>query len=66
MLDKRYANKPKKDGGQMAKKNRKIGTCSTAPPPFGTPTWMIDASFQGKLHNNIITTRSIRILWIAL
>ena len=45
MLDKRYANKAQKVGGQMAKKNRKIGTCSTAPPPFGTPTWMIDASF---------------------
>lgn len=63
MLDKRYANKAQKGGGQMAK-NRKIGTSSTAPPPFGAPTWMTDASFQGKLHNNIITT--IHILWIAL
>ncbi len=40
LLDKRYAQR---DGA------RRIGTCSTASPPFSTPRWMIDASFQGTL-----------------
>ena len=48
LLDKRYSNKAKQEGGQMAKKIRKTGSLSDASPPFGTPKWMIEAEFEGK------------------
>ena len=41
ILDQRHETKAKKDKGTMAKKARKVGTPSSAPPPSGAPAWTL-------------------------
>ena len=51
LLDQRYEQKVHKEGGQMAKKNRKIGSLSTSSPPVDAPSWTVDPDSLGTLKD---------------
>ena len=45
-LDKRYAEKNKKEGILVARKTRSLGGLSSEHPRPGVPDWMVDPDWQ--------------------
>lgn len=55
ILDQRHEAKAKKDKGMMAKKTRKVGSPSCAPPPSDAPAWTVKRTGQLMLVINSTT-----------